>query len=521
MKLSQEEMNLINYIQNKVNEHCDGIHSNLLEDNIIRAYQHTFTSSKERIHYLTKDCILNQSSATKFMNGVGELSFGLFYDKKGMRATLKNTFNSDDNKKITDRLKAIIVTIGKAFESFLNVHRQRDKIALDYDMFADKTILVVEKHRIVRVSHHTPFKVSKLSEDDENRYSRVVADYLKHLPVIPELLKLGTASKFSTNARYAYVWMKLLSGGGKGYFINRLKALGIALSFSMEELEDVLRGKPSGKKQEDFDDLWFFIGDEVKFIKREMKELDSEINLSSKFGFEFSVKLPAKLLFSAEGIPTLTEGGVEDQFIERFSGLILETQTKLSERTVFKEVGNNVYEQCIERYFSITLNKHVQEYRGMGREEAQRQAYKDIEGFHNKYKIDLEFGSQKNEVLIIAQELKELFIGGKIEFKGREKTIKKEVVWRIGEETKGVKTRAFFVGNRDALNYINDYIVENYPCTYGKFIPKKDDILMAIDETLRSKKGVIKCSTDEEYFQKLMRGIIIYDNKQSKDKSKE
>ncbi len=516
MEFSKEENNLLNYMSSKIDKHSKktNLSCHLFEDNIINAYRHCFTSSKEKIHYLNNECVLNQVSTNKFMNGVCELAFGIFYSQSGLWNELENSGLESD--KISIKIKSIVVTIGVTFESFLINKRQRDKIQLDYNMFSDETILVIKKHKIVRVSHHVPFQVKELTEGEELIFNKVVSDYLEHLPVIPELLKLGTASKFSTNARYAYVWIKMLSGGGKGFFINRLKVLGIAVSFSMEELEAVLRGKPSGKKQEDFDDLWFFIGDEVKHVKREMKELDSEMSLSSKFGFEFSVRLPAKILLSAEDIPTLTDGGVEDQFVERLSGLILNTKVKLGDRAVFKEVGNNVYEQYIERYFSITLNKHVQEYRAMGKEKAQGQAYQDMVLFHDKYKIDKKFGSQKEEVKNIAEEVKEIFSHGKLFFKGREKSIKKTPIWRKGSETDDTQKKGIFIQNRDALNYINDYIVENYPHTSGKFIPKKNTILMMIDETGREEAGVVKCGLNKKDEQVGKRGIIIYDKEKPK-----
>lgn len=468
---SQEEMDLLKYIDERVDEVCSGASVDLHEMNIINAYRHCFTNSNEKIHYLNDDGVLNQSSASKFLSGVSDILFKKFFDKRGLRSTIKNVFPDKDDKTRRGIFKSVVNEIGRGFESFLNVKKQRNKIALDRDMFAKKTILKFEKHRVVRIAAHEPFEEDVLTEKEEREYLKVVDDYKEHFPEIEEVLKFITASQFSTNCKYSYLWIKLISDGGKGFFINRLRKLGIVVLFSMEELEDILRGKPSGKEQNDFDNCWALIGDEVKNVKRELKELDNEIRLSAKYSFEFTAKVGAKILFSAEGIATLTEGGVEDQFVNRLAGLSFKNITKINERAVFKELGNALYERYVTRFFAKTLNLYVEEYRQLGRYPAEKKGYEDIESFHNKHKIDKIYGNQKAEIKLIVEELKELFVGGILDIKGHPTNVNKKIIYRSGEETDNVQKKGILITIRSASNYVDNFLRDNYPHTLILFEP--------------------------------------------------
>lgn len=236
----------------------------------------------------------------------------------------------------------------------------------------------------------------------------VIADYKEHFPALDDVLDFLVAGRFASNRKRSYLWLHADSDWGKTFFIDMLRRglnCSLVTETSVKEVESMFEGKALGRAPQEF--LWslamFF--DEFRGIKSELKQLDSDIQLSPKFRMTTRVPIYTKIFASAESVLSLIgEHGVEDQFANRMS--YIQGTGKITERELFKQNGDNYFAVC-QTYVLKYCAERFEEFRVLGRRSAAETAWTVIESFHKKYGLDNQFERLSDSVEMLGVEFVE------------------------------------------------------------------------------------------------------------------
>ncbi|MET4489457.1 PriCT-2 domain-containing protein [Bradyrhizobium sp. LA7.1] len=341
-----------------------------------------WSGAKGKLFFLNESQALNQYTAADAFKFLARV-FGSPVDAKVIEsatdaAAAHPGMSKGDAKELR---KAVSDAVGGTILDHLKQWNQRESVEWRTDMFASEARMRLseDKARIVLV--HKPLDVSGSYEQE------IIADYKQHFTRFDEFLEFLVMSRFALDRKKCYLWLLADSDWGKGFLLGVLNALGLAVGTSMREIEAMFEGKPVGRAPEEFKRAFALVVDEFKVVKSELKQLQSEINLSPKHQLSASVEVFAKLFMSAESVGSLvTSHGIEDQFANRMS--IFQEAGSLVHRPLYVEVGNPRYFASVLAYAAETLNRLVTKMQEMGRVEAQTSAERWINGFIGRYGLD-------------------------------------------------------------------------------------------------------------------------------------
>lgn len=273
----------------------------------------------------------------------------------------------------------------------LEFNNQRTAVAFSVDMFAERSTMELEENSVRIVYEHrelTP-KVRTVYRPE------VIDDYLQHFPRYHRFLEFILAARFAPDRKKAYLWIHAGSDWGKGFLMGVFNENNLACSveLNMNEIEKMFEGSPVGRAPSDFKRAMILNFNEVRYIRSELKEVESSLRLSPKHQMTSTVDVYAKLLWSADDIGSLVgEAGVEDQLSNRISVFKESTDASINNRPLYRTLGNLVYHNCIVQYTAGYMNKRIAEYRALGLEESSRVSQQYLDEFHAENSIGKMYG---------------------------------------------------------------------------------------------------------------------------------
>lgn len=353
------------------------------------------------IRMLSSSENLNQhkgSDGFKFIRA----KFGSVVDMDQLDAAIKISagVNALDEERFTKTVHAAVAAV---VMDYLEYNNQRNAIRYSSDMFATRSIMRLDRDCVNIVYEHTPLVAG--SDVHAAVDPRVIVDFKEHFSRLDDLLKFIAAARFARDRKKAYLWIHAPSDWGKGLIIGALQSLDCAVEVSMEDIERMLEGAPSGHSPESFKRKFVLSLNEVKSIKRELKEVERTLRMSPKFQMATTVDVYTKLLWSADNIPSLVgEEGVEDQLANRIS-VFKEEGCRLDDRPLAIEVGMPSYYDNVVYYIRDTLNALLDGYIAMGRAGAERAAQTYLNDFHAQYNIGKMYGVLSEALPAMANQL--------------------------------------------------------------------------------------------------------------------
>jgi len=248
----------------------------------------------------------------------------------------------------------------------LKSHNHRDNMVISTDMFIDRSMMDIKRDTVAVKFKHPPFE-TRLPVFEVDPV--IINDYKKHFTRLDLFIDFIVQSRFASDRKYAYLWIKADSDWGKGFLISTISSedhnTGAVTKLSVKEVEKMFEGGPVSKSLPDFKRSIVLHLDEFKTVKSELKQLENEIPVSPKNQLQFTTKVFAKIFTSAEGVPALIgDSGIEDQFANRFS--LFEEQGMLSKRPVFIERGKEAYMNNVQSYVCHQLNSRIAQMKAMG-----------------------------------------------------------------------------------------------------------------------------------------------------------
>lgn len=361
-------------------------------------------------------------------------------------------------------VRSVAAVVSTGILEYLEYHNQRTTIRYSSDMFAERTTMLMGRDEVNITYKHEPYEADRTVRSTVDH--RVVVDYKEHFPRIDLLLGFIAAARFSRDRKKAYLWVQAPSDWGKDLLMAVFQHLDFSVNVNMSDVERMIEGGPSGKTPEMFKRKIVLNLNEVKSIKREIKELESTLTMTPKFQMTTTVDLYAKILWSADNIPSLIgEEGVEDQLANRIN-MFDETATgSIHNRKLFNEVGAAVYFDNMVYYIRDTLNGMISDYIAMGRSGSERNAQQWLNEFHAEYNVGCNHGLLSDALPRMAESLV-------ADIKG--------VVFH---EQQGVGVRNegdnWFISS--PKKFVNDWIRRTYSQSeIGMHVPKVDDLLRLI-----------------------------------------
>ncbi len=335
-------------------ESCD-VSADTIQQIISRSF---WNPQRAHFYTITSGNILNQYSRDDAWGALTE-SWGALLNTK----YVLSLFSDSTDKKIND-VKKLIAGCQNTILNYLKRHSQRSSVSIETDMFGNEPRIEFDAERAKVLYVHEPWKISPSKRND-----KIVADFKEHFSFFDDLLQFFVASRFASDRKTAFLWIKASSNFGKGLLAGVLAELGIIVDFTPKEVEACYEGRPVGKQAMDFKCAFALLFDEWKSVKSELKMLQSYITLAPKNQLSFRAPIYAKLFFSAEDVPSLVScHGIETQFLTRFNHFDLEG--RIDDRPLWKEVGKTRYKDALVYYVADFFNKSIAEYVAMGRDKA-------------------------------------------------------------------------------------------------------------------------------------------------------
>jgi hypothetical protein len=288
------------------------------------------------------------------------------------------------------------------------VYRQINARVVSVDMFAKRASMEL----VGDVQHLTlTFRPLRTSYScTPSQFKEVVADYKVYWPLFDEWLEVLTAARFAPDRRKAFQWLLAPPSWGKGFLMAALQEHRLVFNVSVKEVEAIMEGKPAALSLGDCLYAWVMHTDEWKAASREIKQLNTAIEIAPKNQLRVRVQLFTKIFASAENVRSLIEQGVEKQFAERFS-LVQPVApgvevNSLEYRDTFQRYGKAMYFDAITAYIGLRLTENVARYRSLERSGAAIQADLVVNKFHAKYGLAQSFASLDDMVIEVADGLK-------------------------------------------------------------------------------------------------------------------
>lgn len=279
---------------------------------------------------------------------------------------------------------------------------QADSLDQVADPFAEEPYLKYNDRGAEFVRPYSSIKTDGtfLLDDPE-----IVDDYRQHFPELDEVIKMIVAGRFAANRKQAYLWIHADSDWGKTFFLDMLRRgldRPLVAETSVKEVEAMFEGKAIGRDPSEFVWTLAMAFDEFKNIKSELKQLDSDLQLSPKFKMTSRVPIYTKLFTSAESVASLiSDSGVEDQFANRMS--YIHGRGSINDRPRFRENGNRYFAAC-QTYVLRRMNEEFERYKAMGVREAASTADQVIADFHRVFGLGATFDRYSDTLVSVADE---------------------------------------------------------------------------------------------------------------------
>ena len=274
---------------------------------------------------------------------------------------------------------------------------QKNSMTIKVDMFAERGRMELLDEDVRVIFKHEPFPEGPIN-------SEVVSDFKEHFPEFEDILDLIVNARFAADRKKAYLWLHAPSNWGKGLLLGALSNLNACVGLTVKETESLFEGKPVGKSPKDFKRALVTAFDEFKTVKSELKQLQSEIELSPKNQLCCKVEVFTKLFLSAESVESLVGShGVEDQFCTRMS--MIRGEGIIDDRPLFTKLGNAAYCESLTNYMAVTFNRKIESLIALGRFAAEKRAGERLTTFHNKYGIANTYGTLSSRIEALSSEL--------------------------------------------------------------------------------------------------------------------
>lgn len=203
------------------------------------------------------------------------------------------------------------------------------------------------------------------------------------------LIDAIAAARFAPDRRNAFVWMHLPSSFGKGMFLGALADIGVLAQVSQAEIEKAVSGAAVGIEPRNLLHAWVLAVNEFHGLKRELKELENTLRCAPKYKSTYEVPVYMKIFLSAEDNLALTgAGGVESQYVSRFTYLHNKDGGTLDERPLMGMLGRTAYRLALAAFIGRRLWGHVMRYRDIGPAAAGRVAGQELDAFWQEMRID-------------------------------------------------------------------------------------------------------------------------------------
>jgi hypothetical protein len=291
---------------------------------------------------------------------------GLFCDTEAINTRFSpdgcNKLDAESKKE----LKAIQAIPHSTLITELKGSNQRDHMTISTDMFIERSMMDIKPDSVSIRFKHLPFE-TRLTVFEIDPV--IINDYKEHFTRLDLFIDFIMQSRFASDRKYAYLWIKADSDWGKGFLMSAISDKnynkGAITKLSVKEVEKMFEGGPVSKSLPNFKRSIVLHLDEFKTVKSELKQLENEIPVSPKNQLQFEAELFAKVFTSAEGVPALVgDSGIEDQFANRFS--YFEEKGMLPERPVFIERGKEAYMKNVQSYICHQLNSRIAQMKAMG-----------------------------------------------------------------------------------------------------------------------------------------------------------
>ena len=409
--------------------------------------------------------------------------------KPSIEKLLRVLLSDLSDVEIKKEVKALVDTPVNELLGYIQLHNQRQVVKMAMNVFANKSSVKIHDTH-VEIDYKFILPKYPVENVDAVAKKEIIADYKIHFPTLDEVLFLIVAGRIVPDRKLVYLWMHCASNWGKGFFIGLLRKLNLTVDVSQDELKKILAGGPSGKSSYDFINAIVLIIDEFSDLKKEVKQLESQIQISPKNELSFTAMLYTKMFFSADGNSKLeTSSGVDAQFANRFSKM--KYTGDISQRQVYLKYGSDTYHNVCTEYLATFFHTAFSQLIEDGEDLAIKKSEKVVNAFHKKYGLANHALKLEDGLREIHTELKQIILrhGGiqKSNSSAMEKCFNNNVM-RCDKGRIIVKRPITII-----TAYINEFVDEDAKNT---IMDNKDFIRDCLGECLTQKvtiKGVSSC----------------------------
>ena len=319
-------------------------------------------------------------------------SLRVFKTEKSFRDGLENEIERHLRVKITklDEDKYVDLININLIYTYVTSYNRYSLIKYESDLFAKEQIIKknfnAETITIIQNELHIEKPNSEninISESEYNEYNEVVADYISHFPQIEDILMQVMDMRFAKDRKTSFLHLQTPSNWGKSFFSKLLKSLGIALEMDYSNIANKATNSINALEVRN---SFVLIIDEFTNFSQEMKKITHEIDIVAKYESRQIVEVYLKIFLSAEDVGSFT-GAVDKQIANRVSQIKIDKSVDLGDREVFKKYGNEKYSAYLKRYIYIALTNRMSSYLKLDRFKASKVADKNVQKFHNKFKL--------------------------------------------------------------------------------------------------------------------------------------
>lgn len=364
-----------------------------------------WSGTKSKLFIMTGENTLNMYREQDMIR-ISEKYFGQMWDKQelDLAVTMLRELTIIDSTSAEREFIKRINTVGIGIiTDHLKMYNQRDKLSSTVDMFANRPRMEWTNDSVKNVYVWKP--LPNFGEINKE----VVEDYKNHFPMCDLLIRQIVASRFASDRKKCFTWLKADSDWGKGILTSALEDLGLLVELSVTETEKAFEGAPMAKDASLFTHAFVVCFNEFKVVKSELKQIENKLPVSPKNQLMQMVDIYHKLFTSAESVDSLVgEYGVEMQFANRFT--YIEGKGEINIRPVFNRIGKFNYFKNVKAYIARLINEEVDKYIAMGKEQATVTSDEVVENFHRNYGIDQAFDRVAKNVPEIIESFKDWLI---------------------------------------------------------------------------------------------------------------
>ena len=279
---------------------------------------------------------------------------------------------------------------------------------LEVDMFCDHFKLNVVRDSLASTTMFTsypyqPAEIPYLYNTDS--YHAIVEDYHNHYPDVDKILDFIVHSRFAPNTRTSMMWFKAQSGWGKSLLFENLEDLGLMFRFqNNDDFIKTISGSPFGIKKGDFVSALGFFVDEFDRVTKELKSIDSKININPKHDRPFSLTTYSKIFVSHQEVAGLS-AGVDTELGNRFVYENPEDKGLITNRKMFNE-NRGEYKQALSHWLAVEMNARVAVMVDMGRLEAEKFATQQLAEYFETNSLRDRLGSLDTDVEMVVDDIR-------------------------------------------------------------------------------------------------------------------